>query len=334
MDGSLKLTAIFLSLLPSTLTWAVDREKSVQNNAGEVVSVQGTAMVRQEINQNHAEDLTHLHEGSNVYAGDVINTSGDGSVKILMKDKTILDVGPSSLFKIAQFVAKNGPDRRVELDMKFGKMRLGVTKKLNEKGSFKIKTRAATMGVRGTELIISSPLELPAPGKKPDSPKAEITVLQGKVDVSNMGASHSSAPIHLSSGDQLSTKPSAGSPTTVKLSEVQMTTASSNSRVAENTFSKAVTIETGSDTRGPASTNSSGNNSSTGSSSGSTAGSTPAAAAAAMANPAIASITTSVPTVSIPFSEINVPGAPSVVNNPSPINQNNRSYHVTVTVSQ
>src|SRR4051794_32816772 len=41
--------------------------------------------------------------GDFVYVGDSITTAENGQIKMLMKDQSVVDLGPSSLFKVAQF---------------------------------------------------------------------------------------------------------------------------------------------------------------------------------------------------------------------------------------
>ena len=227
---------------------ALEREKSVEDCAGEVVSVSGTVLVRQDAAATGRSPASiQLKPGNNVFQGDVINTSSDGAVKILLKDKTIVDLGASAVFKVALFKKNEGSNRQVNLDMMFGKMRVAVPQKINGKGEFKIKTRAATMGVRGTEFVVNSPMELTnhvdsKVDKGLSAPKTEVTVLQGKVDVASAGPAAAAAPAHLTAGSQMSTQVGAPS-AVVKLNDAQMASVSTGSKVQDNTFTKAVTIE-------------------------------------------------------------------------------------------
>ena len=387
-----------LSVCISFHAYALDRVNSVAESAGEIVSVSGNALIRQENQKGKSEAPFQLKPGQNVYAGDVINTGSDGAVKILLKDKSIVDVGASALFKVEKFKLNHGSDREVDLDMKFGKMRIGVSKKITGQGKFNIKTRAITMGVRGTELVISSALDAPV-GNKTEVPKTEVTVLQGKVDVAKVGISQNTPSVQLTAGTQISSQSPLNSGGMVKLNDVQMSTVSNTSKVADNTFTKAVTIEPTQESRAqaqassssPSSSSSTSSTAAAASSSSSSSGTTkdskdskdangnaPASNSTAASNnssgsgssaarapaeiaggptqgqgnnqappaapmiPAlpgsfqstIAGMAASVPTVNVSFSELGVPGAPSVVTAANPTNRTNRSYHVTVKVSQ
>lgn len=188
------------------------------NVAGEVVSVDGVVFIRQDGKQTSAA-LKPAKPGDKVTSGDIVNTSSNGRIKMLMKDKSIVDLGSSALFKVDHFAANAGSDRQLDVSMMYGTMRTAVTQKIDGKGRFKVRTPTATMGVRGTEFIVKSEIKsldevkhaiknpdkpLPstasaaagattAPGDnqagagKPSAPpsvaKTEITVIQGQVDV-------------------------------------------------------------------------------------------------------------------------------------------------------
>jgi hypothetical protein len=316
-------SAIFLSSIGLQLglpSFALEREKSVENCAGEVVSLQGKVLLRHVVKGKTDETLT-LKAGNNIYPGDVINTGSDGAVKILLKDKTIVDLSASSLFEVAQFNPKEGGNREVELDMMFGKMRVAVTKKLNGTGKFKLKTRAATMGVRGTEFVATSSNDSKAP-------ETDVVVLQGKVDFAKTDAGvDSKQAVHLTAGNQVTTLPGDAVSQVQKLNPTQMNQVTSTSKMIDNTFLKAVTVTSNPPTRGSNTTSANQSDSS---------GRTPAAQSQAPAvgslQSAVATMAAQVPTIPVSITEIGVPGAPSVVNTVGPVTQNNRTYHVTVVV--
>ena len=43
--------------------------------------------------------------------------------------------------------------------MPYGSLRAAISKKIEGNGSFKIKTKTVTMGVRGTEFVVQAPLD-------------------------------------------------------------------------------------------------------------------------------------------------------------------------------
>ena len=254
-------------LVAVAMIFVMPLHTSAKELAGDIVSVKGTVFIRQDKSTGRQPaSPPKAIPGEKVYAGDVINTSSDGGVKILMKDKTIVDIGASTLFKLDEYLQRNGGNRKAKIDLAFGKLRVSVTKKLQGDGKFEVKTKSATMGVRGTEFIVKE--DLPDRLSKNDksssvdaakSQKTEITVVQGKVDVStppsaSQGRDPASAAapktVSLSAGTQLTT--GAGVPAggaggagngPVKVSETQMKSLTSETRIADNTFVKAVTIE-------------------------------------------------------------------------------------------
>jgi hypothetical protein len=231
--------------------------------AGDIVSVRGTVFIRQDRSTGRMPaSPPKAVPGEMVYSGDVINTSSDGGVKILMKDKTIVDIGPSTLFKLDEYMQRNGGNRKAKIDLTFGKLRVAVSKKIQGDGKFEVKTKGATMGVRGTEFIVKEDIpdrlsknDKSTPSNSAPAQKTEITVVQGKVDVAtapsvNSGRNPANAEVpktvSLTAGTQLTTgvgAPAGSASGPVKVSENQMKSLTSEARVADNTFSKAVTIE-------------------------------------------------------------------------------------------
>lgn len=187
---------------------------SADEQAGEVVSVSNRVLVR---NASQPEGgVRVLKVGNSVFRGDVINTSSNSSLKLLMKDQSIVDLGASTLFKVDEFKLNQVSDRDVKLSMMYGKVRASINKKVGKNGKFKIRTRSATMGVRGTELVILSDLSDSGTEAKSSNPataasatqeaKTQIIVLEGKVEVDVPSKStRSKPPITLTEGSKLTT---------------------------------------------------------------------------------------------------------------------------------
>lgn len=250
--------------------------------AGEVVSVEGVVFIRQD-GRDASGSLRPARAGDPLKAGDVVNTSSNGKVKLLMKDKSIVDLGPSALFKVDHFAANGGTDRQVDVSMMYGTMRTAVTQKITGQGRFKVRTPTATMGVRGTEFVVKSEvrnleevrsavqgkvLTPPPAANAPASPgvdgkpatpppvaKTEITVIQGKVEVAKEDANKdkggrkpSSSPqvVALTAGMQISSKQGdAQLAKPVTLDSKQLASLASVAKVQDNTFSKAVLLDVG-----------------------------------------------------------------------------------------
>ncbi len=157
---------------------------------GDVVSVQGKVLVREDGKKSGAAAAAGtLRPGDMIFKGQVINTASNSRVKILLRDKSIVDLGPNSLIHVEHYLKKGGDDREVDLNMKYGLIRAAVSRKLKEGGRFRVRAPAATMGVRGTEFVVKSGLMPPYLTQGPGGaihyapPKAEVFVLQGQVKV-------------------------------------------------------------------------------------------------------------------------------------------------------
>lgn len=259
--------------------------KSEPKVAGTVVATQGTSLIRSEASGNTAS-ARPVRVGDKVHEGDVINTPSNGQVKLMLLDKTIMDIGKSALFKVQKFEANSGLDRVADVSMMYGSIRAVVTQPIKGKGSFKVRTASSTMGVRGTEFVvkaemgdmksmangIKNPGSAPAPAAEKGAPaaKTEVTVVQGKVDVeppkppkSNSRSPASAKPqvVSLGAGSQLTTSTADAAPAKpVALSSAQLAEVKSAVKVEDNTFKKAIVLDL------------SGNSSSSGSSGNSSGG--------------------------------------------------------------
>jgi hypothetical protein len=237
--------------------------------AGKVVSVDGKVLIRQDGSSGGG----FMKPGIEVKEGDVINTASDGKAKILLQDKTILDIGPSALFKVEKFRPNHGGDRNVDLSMPYGTTRVSVSQPIASKGKFQIRTKTATMGVRGTEFVVQAeiPATLHAPAKQDGggeggakaapakAPETKITVIQGKVAVdqpatrqpaASGGGEKPKPQVMLTAGTQLTASVDAPAAKPVKLEAAQLSQISAATTVSDNTFSNAVSMDLKSDSGG------------------------------------------------------------------------------------
>lgn len=248
-------------------------------SAGRAISVSGIVLVR---NENlKLPKMQSLKPGDTIEKGSVINTSSNGAVKILFSDKSIIDLGASTLFKVDEYNLKNEADREVGMSLPYGKIRASVNVPVSARGKFTIRTKAATMGVRGTEFVILSDLgdfvqpaapvakasnssspgnttaeAKAAPPPKPTAGKMQITVIQGKVEVSEKSTPNKS--VALTQGTQLTTsnaerktasdtdtknEPKPEPPKIVKLSVEEVKAVQQEAKQQDQTFVQAVAID-------------------------------------------------------------------------------------------
>jgi hypothetical protein len=163
----------------------------------QAVSVSGKVLVRGE--GTGTVQMTFLKPGDKLYKGSILNTGSNGAVKLLMTDRTIVDLGPSSLFKVNDYALNNVADRKVDVSLDYGQVRTSVNEKItSNKGKFTIRTKAATMGVRGTEFVVSAPF---SSSSSVAPPKTSLTVMHGKVEVANTSGP-AAAPMAVTPGMQ------------------------------------------------------------------------------------------------------------------------------------
>ncbi len=112
-----------------------------------------------------------------VYQGDTVISSKDARAKIVMNDKNVIHISPSTELKIETYV-NNGQQKNVELNLKEGKVRNNVEQTYDgDKNKFIIKTPTAVAGVRGTQFITSFDK-----GRN----ETKIVTLQGRVELTNL----------------------------------------------------------------------------------------------------------------------------------------------------
>ncbi len=81
--------------------------------AGAIVTVQGTVNVV--AGGLGAKRVARSGDVINVH--DFIETDGGGGAKLLLKDHSVVDLGPSTQFMIDEYLENNGTDREVQLSM-------------------------------------------------------------------------------------------------------------------------------------------------------------------------------------------------------------------------
>ena len=238
--------------------WAAKADK-----AGQVVSVAGKVLVRNI--DNPSGPIQMLKTNDLITTGTVINTSSSASVKILMTDRTILDLGPSTLFKVDDYVLGKGSDRTVKMSMDYGKVRASVNQPIGENGAFQIKTKSATMGVRGTEFIVDAgpPIAIKSqPSNNNGAPTVQgrdlaavsgpaptqITVVHGVVAVSSSssgGGGGQKETARLTAGSQMMTSSVlAETPKISTLSVQEVSAVKSEAKLEDRTFSSNVVVGT------------------------------------------------------------------------------------------
>lgn len=193
--------------------------------AGRVVSLSGEAHASAEGGGKRA-----LKAGDSFSTGDTLETAAGSSAKLLFTDRTLLDLGEKSSFRVDQYRLRAGADREVDLNVQYGKIRALVNQKVADPGRFRVRTKSATMGVRGTEFVVASGAE----------GESQVTVLEGGVSVTALNGS----VLSLSAGNELRAKGDEA-PTTRALTKEEVHSAREASRTEDHSFQEAVSLESG-----------------------------------------------------------------------------------------
>lgn len=210
-----------LLLLPSTLLAAP--------SAGVLTSKSGAVFIK-------GREVRAAITNQNLYPGETLITGSDGSAKVLLRDDSLMDLGPGSSFKIDQFIGDGSENRQASFTVLYGRLRALVTKALKSGSKFDVRTPDSVMGVRGTEFIVN----IPRDGRS--ATRTEVTVVTGAVQLAmpRLGADSVSIP----AGSQLVAALGQTSlPQPTALSAAQLSSIATTARVRDLTFDNTVSLE-------------------------------------------------------------------------------------------
>mgnify|MGYP003393151709 CR=1 FL=1 len=137
--------------------------------------------------------------GMRIETGDVIVTGKDARAKIVMLDKNIINISPESKMVFDKYDQKIEETKETVLGVVYGKIRTEVKAKYDDdKTKFRVHTKAAVAGVRGTDWVTSytPPSGNPSTGRAPNDESgggggnngyAEFTTVSGNVTVGLLG---------------------------------------------------------------------------------------------------------------------------------------------------
>jgi len=129
---------LFLILLMTTvIIWA---------NIGTIMVVKGKADVKR------STKILTAKNGMELLVGDEIITKIQSRVQVMLKDDTIITIGPKSSFGFDDFIFDGTKNSKISLKSNRGFFR-SVTGKISKIAPerFKVKTVSATIGIRGTD---------------------------------------------------------------------------------------------------------------------------------------------------------------------------------------
>jgi len=124
---------------------------SDDDGVGVVTYVSGEAFVIRN------QKLSSVSDNMTLLSSDVLVTRHKGRVSVKMFDNSKIYVGSQSRIRISEYVKEEGVLSSGTFNMLWGKVRFLVSK-LSEGSGFKVGTRTAVLGVRGTEFVVVVPL--------------------------------------------------------------------------------------------------------------------------------------------------------------------------------
>ena len=182
------LKRIMILLVPFFMFMGVANAASV----GRVISVSGDAWVLV------AKNKVKLEKGDALNRYETIITGTTGRVRLLMNDNSRVYLSPRSRLKLSEYKVNKGSLIGASFKMFWGKVRFLVHKLPYKSSFFRVKTRTAVLGVRGTEFLTS--VDIPA-GINPSDPNltmeqlpplpTSVDMLEGVVVLTdNKGGNH------------------------------------------------------------------------------------------------------------------------------------------------
>ena len=96
-----------------------------------------------------------IQVGISIPEKSLVQTKKAGKVELKFDDGTIVRVGPKTKLQLSKLVGKDGKNN-TEFDLLSGRVWNKIKKQIGRKPQFKVKTRTAVAGVRGTIFGVDS----------------------------------------------------------------------------------------------------------------------------------------------------------------------------------
>jgi len=181
----MKIAWVFLGmgLLPG---WVQAESAATAKVVGQIGLISGTVLL----------DSVTVKKGAPVKEGAVIEVKSGSKATLILGKGSVFQIGADSKMIVGEYGISPEREELANLDLKFGRTRALI---LNQgpKRELKIKTRAATMGVRGTEVFVESPKEISKP--------VQFFTIEGLAEV-KFGDSAPAIPLPQNQGIESGTK--------------------------------------------------------------------------------------------------------------------------------
>jgi hypothetical protein len=144
---------------------------------GRVVALTGEVQVR-----HGSAAAVALKRGDYLEEGDTVETALSGSVRLLMRDKSVLALPARASMRITNYaVNPDAKKRRVRLKILAGRLWAAVSEALGTGSKYEVESDNAVAGVRGTELVFDVG----------ETGNAVVTVITGEVQLRSADAHES-----------------------------------------------------------------------------------------------------------------------------------------------
>lgn len=139
-----------LSRAGTRACWALVAFSLHANSAVAAEQIGIAITVRNEVTGKLQMNTVAVNEGSDVFGKELVKTANDSSAKLVLKDNTNLNLGPSSSITLDKFVFA-GPSDYKKASFNVVKGAFRFTSGLSDKRAYDIRTPTATIGIRGTD---------------------------------------------------------------------------------------------------------------------------------------------------------------------------------------
>lgn len=182
------LSFMLLTMSAYSQDFVFDKEKgrAVPSYIGQLKLLKGSAF------KKSGENTKDVETGERFKKGDILVTNEKSFAKLLLIDDTTLSVGPESELKFDEIDFKDKFDRRMIFTLLKGQITGNVKNKATNPGDIKFRTKYATMGVRGTYILMNAQT-------KNNLDIADFALLSGKADVLD----HKNQKFELKKGDRI-----------------------------------------------------------------------------------------------------------------------------------
>ena len=138
-----------ISILNKSLFLLMFLSTTVFAQIGQVVALKGDVKLERE------SKIQELLLKDKVLENDQITTLNDSRTQLLLNDETVITVGENSIFKMDEYLLNEEKDSTLKMNFLNGTFKVitGKIGKLNP-DSFKIQTKTASIGIRGTEILL------------------------------------------------------------------------------------------------------------------------------------------------------------------------------------